>query len=169
MLLTATALLFSFSRSLFFLIHSIVLETQLIPCVTLIILHCQMVFQLKIHNFHFRSLYFTNRAYGYKITCDQNEILQIQSNQLSYNQEEVEAKVLLATQFAKNISSSDITVFINDSDIAILAAFYARKINCRLMVHIGVASNVRILDMGGSKWSDGVLECLPALRFCVRY
>ena len=64
---------------------------------------------------------------------------------------------------------SDITVFINDSDIAILAAFYARKINCRLMVHIGVASNMRILDMGGSKWSDGILECLPALQFCVHY
>ena len=32
------------------------------------------------------------------------------------------------------------------------------------MVHIGVGSNVRILDMRTSKWSDGVLESLPALR-----
>ena len=31
------------------------------------------------------------------------------------------------------------------------------------MIHIGVGSNVRILDIGTSKWSDGVLESLPAL------
>ena len=31
------------------------------------------------------------------------------------------------------------------------------------MVHIGISSNVRILDMGTSKWSDCVLESLPAL------
>ena len=32
------------------------------------------------------------------------------------------------------------------------------------MIHIGVGSNVRILDIGTSKWSDGVLESLPALH-----
>ena len=32
------------------------------------------------------------------------------------------------------------------------------------MVHIGVGSNVRILDLGTSKWSFGVLESLPALQ-----
>ena len=32
------------------------------------------------------------------------------------------------------------------------------------MVHIGVSSNVRFLDMGTSKWSDGVLESFPALH-----
>ena len=31
------------------------------------------------------------------------------------------------------------------------------------MIHIGVGSNVRILDIGTSEWSDGVLESLPAL------
>ena len=31
------------------------------------------------------------------------------------------------------------------------------------MVHIGVGSNVRTLDMGTSKCSDGILEVLPAL------
>ena len=32
------------------------------------------------------------------------------------------------------------------------------------MVHIGVGSNMRILDIGTSKWSDGVLESLPVLH-----
>ena len=117
-----------------------------------------------MNNFHFRSLYFTNRACGYKITCDQNEILWIQLNQLSSNQEEADTKVFLATKFAENVGCSDITIFTVDSNIEILAVFYVRKINCRLMVRIGVGSNMRILDIGTSKWSDGVLESLPALR-----
>ena len=57
-----------------------------------------------------------------------------------------------------------ISQFSVDSDIVILAAFNVRKVNCRLMIHIGVGSNVRILDIGTSKWSDGVLESLPALH-----
>ena len=106
----------------------------------------------------------TNRAYGYKITCDQNEILWIELSQLKSNPEVADTKVFLATQFAENVGCSDITIFTFDSDIAILTTFYVRKINYRLMVHIGVGSNVRILDMGTSKWSDCVLESLPALH-----
>ena len=90
-----------------------------------------MVFKLKMNNFHLRSLYFANRAYEYKIKCDQNEILWIQLSQLSSNQEGADIKVFLATQFAENIGCSDITIFTVDSGIAILAAFYVRKINCR--------------------------------------
>ena len=32
------------------------------------------------------------------------------------------------------------------------------------MVHFGIGSNVRIPDMGTSKWSMGVLENLPSLN-----
>ena len=32
------------------------------------------------------------------------------------------------------------------------------------MVHVGAGSNMRLLDMRTSKWSDGVLESLPALH-----
>ena len=117
-----------------------------------------------MNNFHFRTLNFTSRAYGYKITCDQNEILWIRLSQLNSNQEEARTKVFLATQFAENVCCSDITILTVDSDSAILAAFYIRKINCCLMVHIGVGSNVRILDLGTSRWLDGVLESLPALH-----
>ena len=106
----------------------------------------------------------TNRAYGYKITCDQNEILWIELSQLKSNPEVADTKVFLATQFAENVGCSDITIFTFDSDITILTTFYVRKINYRLMVHIGVGSNVRILDMGTSKWSDCVLESFPALH-----
>ena len=116
-----------------------------------------------MNNFHFRSLYFTNRAYEYKITCDQNEISWIQLNQSSSNEQEADEKVFLATQFAGNVGCSNITILTVDGDIAILAAFHIKKINCRLMVHIGVGSNVIILDMGTSKRLDGVLESLPAL------
>ena len=114
-----------------------------------------------MNSFHLRSLYFTNRVYGYKVTCDQNKNL---LNQLSSNQEEADTKVFLATQFAENVGCSDTTIFTVDSDITILATFYVRQINCRLMVHIGVGSNMRILVMGTSKSSDGVLETLPALH-----
>ena len=112
-------------------------------------------------DFHFSSLHFANRAYGYRITCGKNEILWIQLSQLSSNQEEADRKVFLSTQFAENVGCSDITIFTVDSAIAILAVFH---INCRLMVHIGVGSNARILDMGTSKCSDGVLESIPALH-----
>ena len=44
-------------------------------------------------------------------------------------QGEVATKVFLAAQFAENVGCSDITIFIVDSDIVILAAFYVRKIN----------------------------------------
>ena len=88
----------------------------------------------------------------------------IQKSQLSSNQEEADTKVFLATQFSENVGCSDITIFTVDSDIATLATSYVRKINFRLMFHSGVGSNVRILDMGTSKWSHGVLESLPVLH-----
>ena len=81
-------------------------------------------------------MYFTKGAYGYKKTCDQNEILWIQLSQLSTNQEEADTEVFLANQFEENVGCSDVTILIVVSDIVILATFYVRKINCRLMDHI---------------------------------
>ena len=104
-----------------------------------------------MNNFHFRSLYLTNRACGYKITCDLNEILWIQLSQLKSNREVADTKVFLATQFVENVGCFDITIFTFDSDIAILTTFYVRTINYRLMVHISVGSNVRILDTGSGR------------------
>ena len=96
-------------------------------------------------------MYFTNGAYGYKITCYQNEISWIQLSQLNSNQEEADTKVFLANQFEENVGCSDVTILTVVSDIVILATFYVRKIKCHLMDHIGVGSNVRILDMETSK------------------
>ena len=55
--------------------------------------------------------------------------MRIKLSQLSSNQGEAATKVFRAVQFAENVGCSDITILMVDSDIAILAAFYVRKIN----------------------------------------
>ena len=85
----------------------------------------------------------------------------IQLSHLSSNQEEGDTKVFLAAKFTENVGCSDITVFTADSDGTIVAAFNVRKINCCLMVHIGIRSNVGILDIGTES-----LPALPTTCYC---
>ena len=101
------------------------------------------------------------------MTCDQNEILWIQLSQLSSDQEEADTKVFLATQFAENLGCSDITIFTVDSDIPILAAFYVRKVNCRLMVHIETCGNQKVVGWCIRKPSSSAYYF--RLRFCKCY
>ena len=120
-----------------------------------------------MNNFQFISSYFTNRAYGYKM-CDQKKISWIQLSHLSSNHEEADTKVFLAAKFAENVGCSDITVFAVDSDGTTVAAFNVRMINFCLMVHIGIGSNVGILDIGTESLPALPTTCYFRLRFCKR-
>ena len=85
-------------------------------------------------------------------------------DELSSNQEEADTKVFLAAKLAQDIGCSNIGIFTVDSDVAILACFYAMKLQSRLLVNIGSGCNVRILDVGNTEWSVDLLNSLPSLH-----
>ena len=45
-----------------------------------------------------------------------------------------------------------------------MSCFYAMKLQSRLLVNIGSACNVRILDVGNTEWSLDLLNSLPFLH-----
>ena len=69
-------------------------------------------------------------------------------HELSSNQEEADTKVFLAAKQTQEIGCSEAGIFTVDSDVAILACYYARKLDIRLLL-----LNVRIIDGGNNEWS----------------
>ena len=112
----------------------------------------------------FRSIYFTTKASGFKLQVHNEEISCEKVDELCSNQEEADTKVFLAAKLAQDVGCSDIGIFTVDSDVAILACFYATRLNSRLFVTIGSGNNIRILNVSSNEWSSEVLKCLPALH-----
>ena len=81
----------------------------------------------------------------------------------SSDQEEANTKVFLAAKIVKSFGCRNICIFTVDSDVAILACFYATKLN-RLLINIGTGCNVRIVDVGKTEWSPDILQSLPSLH-----
>ena len=51
-----------------------------------------------------------------------------------------------------------------DSEIGIVAWYYAIKLEIHLMVQIGTGSQIRIIDVGNNRWNPNVIEGLPSLQ-----
>ena len=85
-------------------------------------------------------------------------------DQLSSNQEEADTKMFLASKVAQEAGCSDTVIYTVDSDVAILALYYARRLSIHLFLQLGTESDVRILDIQATDWLSDLLEALPSLH-----
>ena len=65
--------------------------------------------------------------------------------ELSSNQEEADTKVFLAVMLVQEIRYTDAVIYTADSDVAILAMYYSRRLAVNLFVQLGIGNNVRIV------------------------
>ena len=70
----------------------------------------------------------------------------------------------MAVKLAKEIGYTDAVIYTVDSDVAILAMYYPRRLVVNLFVQLGTASNVRIVDVGNTDWQSELIEALPSLH-----
>ena len=85
-------------------------------------------------------------------------------HQLSSNQEETDIKVFLAAKFAQEIGCRNADIFTVDSDVVILACYFAQMLEISLLVQIGSGNNYRIIDVKDHTWSDSIIQSLPSLH-----
>ena len=86
--------------------------------------------------------------------------------ELSSNQEEADTKVFLAVKLAQEIGCTDAVIYTADSDVAILAMYYSRRLPVNLFVQLGTGSNVRIVDVGNTDWQSELGEALHVISDC---
>lgn len=111
-----------------------------------------------------RSIYFTTKEFGFQLEVVDNAVFCLRKDELCSNQEEADTKIFLAAKFAEDIGCSRITIFTVDSDVVILACYYASKLQSQLFLHIGSGNNIRILDVGENELSEELLDSLPSLH-----
>ena len=73
-----------------------------------------------------KTIYFTLKDEAYEISITDNEIQSVHVPQLCLKQEEADTKMFLAANFACSRGCQSITIHTVDSDVAILACYYAR-------------------------------------------
>ena len=72
--------------------------------------------------------------------------------------------MFLPVKLAQEIGRTDTFIYTVDSDVAILAIYYSRKIAVNIFVQLGTGSNVRITDVGNVDWQSELVETLPLLH-----
>ena len=72
-----------------------------------------------------KEVFITVKAGAYKIYNCNNSLMCQPVHQLLQNQEEADTKVFLAAKFAQEIGCRDAVIFTVDSDVAILACYFA--------------------------------------------
>ena len=100
---------------------------------------------------------------GFK-TSVQDEIECLKTPQLSSNQEETDAKMFLAANYASNRGVKSVTIHTVDSDVAILACYYALTIESRIIIKIGNGKYERMLNVTGSSLDENLIRSLSGLH-----
>ena len=116
------------------------------------------------HQISEKTIFFTTKKDAFKIKVLEEETQCQPVDQLSSNQEEADTKMFLALKVAQEAGCSDAVIYTVDSDVAILALYYARRLSIHLFLQLGTGSDVRILDTQATDWLSDLLEALPSLH-----
>lgn len=111
-----------------------------------------------------KELYVTVEESAFCITIRDNELHCSPSIELSSVQEEADTKMFLAANHAAYLGQTKATIITVDSDVAILACYFAPRIELELYVQIGTGSNVRVLDPASLDVNHETKLALPALH-----
>ena len=73
--------------------------------------------------------------------------------------------MFLAAQYASsNLDETNVTILTVDTDVAILACYFAPRITANLYIQIGVGNNRRLVEVSPSKINEGLQNALPGLH-----
>ena len=111
-----------------------------------------------------KTIYFTLKDEAYEISITDNEIQSVHVPQLCSKQEEADTKMFLAANFACSRGCQSITIHTVDSDVAILACYYARILSKPLYIKIGTGRNERILNVTEAPFEERLSISLPGLH-----
>ena len=70
--------------------------------------------------------------------------------ELSSNQEKPNSKFFLVVKLAQESGCTDAVIYTVDSDVAILAMYYYRRLAVNLFEKLGTGTNVRIINVGNT-------------------
>ena len=86
------------------------------------------------------------------------------SYKLSSHQEETDTKLFLAAKHACSRGCTSVTIHTIDSDVAILACYFAPMLSAPLHIKIGTGKNDQILDVAGVDFYENMSRALPGLH-----
>ena len=111
-----------------------------------------------------KTIFFTLKDEAYEISVINNEIQCLRVPQLSSNQEEADTKMFLAARHACDRGCNSVTIHTVDSDVAILACYFAPMMTAPLYIKIGTGKNERILNVTLADFGENMSGVLPGLH-----
>ena len=105
-----------------------------------------------------KTIYFTLKDEGFKISVQDERIECPRTPQLS------DTKMFLAANFASNSGVESVTIHTVDSDMAILACYYAPLIESCIIIKIGSGKYERMLNVTESSLDQNLIRSLPGLH-----
>ena len=107
-----------------------------------------------------KTIYFSCGDQGFKIDVRGYSIRKSNVAELSSNQEEADTKMFLVVKIAQEIGCTQATIFTVDSNVGILACYFASPVNIQIIVQIGTGRNKRLLDISGNTLDVKLIQAL---------
>ena len=79
-------------------------------------------------------------------------------------QEEADTKIFLCAQFASTLGFQSVKIITVDSDVAILALYFASKIKAHIYLEMGTRAKVVVYDITSHTLEHDICEALPGLH-----
>ena len=83
--------------------------------------------------------------------------------ELQSQQEEADTKMFLCAQFASTLDFQSVKIITVDSDLAILAFYFASKIKTHMYLEMGTGAKVAVYDITSHRLEHDICEALPIL------
>ena len=101
---------------------------------------------------------------GFKISVQDEKRECLRTPQLSSKQEKADTKMFLAANYACNRAVESVTIHTVDSDVAILACYYAPIIESRIIIKIETGKYEQMLNVIESSLDENLIRSLPGLH-----
>ena len=111
-----------------------------------------------------KELFITVEDQAFVIRVQEDELKCVPVKEVCSSQEEADTKMFLAANYATLTGQRIALIITVDSDVAILAGYYAPFMSLYLLVRIGTGNNVRYLNPISLDVHDTVKLTLPALH-----
>ena len=107
-------------------------------------------------------------TYEAKAFCVRTIGMQVQKvvvPELQSEQEEADTKMFLSAQFASTLGFQSVKIITIDSDVAILALYFASNIKTHIYLQMGTGAKVVVYDITSHTFEHDICEALPGLHY----
>ena len=85
--------------------------------------------------------------------------------ELQSEREEADTKMFLSAQFASTLGFQSVKIITIDSDVAILALYFASNIKTHIYLQMGTGAKVVVYDITSHTFEHDICEALPGLHY----